>query len=504
MTIRAFNPSIVGDSTLASEMKNSSEYRCMVEYLAKQLHRNPSNTRLLHSIYTAHFLVGVEQLPCQPNITLGTLTSLIDEGAVQEYMSGTRLKELMFGKNGLFVLNKLLMPIVISKDIEGNPICAGGRHRSTMLGFIAYSTALQLKHLGMPVDEAVALLDSQELYVDYLGYDCSTTINPVFTVEKKAGKSVTELDITSQYEELNFLVKSQLVIQLNSSRKPQAGEIESVELSSVGVNPRKSTSVHAGFVRGALDKFKLFRYLSSAELYNGGYGLILRTNLRPATFNSYYPATMRKLFDAVSKTLWAFESGAEDGNFVFRSMLTGCENALPKFDQGKKAWKTPAPKPASSSYIKCTAFVQAFWEGRTLEDWESEIADYDFSPLRKLIAANQAKVVARGEEWVEPEFSLPELAFQLYHTSVVGNEEVNLDKALTRSKDKMTMLTVLDGLLAAWDASLLADQSSFLDYFGVFDAEEEEEDDIDNVNVDVDEAEAEEEDWLSSDLFGAL
>ena len=495
MTIRTFNPSITGDKGLAAEMKSNHGFRLIVERVAKALLKDPSCTTLFHDLFTSHFVR--DGIPVEPNITLGELTALIDVGSVQEYMSGANLKSIMFDKQtGLFSLFKLLLPIVVSEDVDGSPICAGGRHRNTSLGFLGYAVALKLKQSGIFVDDAIAMLDSQVLWCDRLSYDTSGSTNIVLKPATK--KDVADLEGISS-NALNNIVRSQLVIQLNSSRKPQAGEIESVELSSLGVNPRKVTSICNGFKGGVIDKFKLFRYMSSAELYNNGYSLRILANLRIAEYNSYYPATVRKMLDAVSKTLWAFEAGAEDGNYPFRALLTGCENALPKHDPKTGKWKSPAPKPVKSNQASVVEFVETFWQRRPLEEWIGEIPDYDFAQLEKLVKSAEAKTVAAGKVWEVPEFALIELAFQLYHLAAAGNEEVNLDRALTRSKDKYTMLNVLDGLLAEWDAALSADKLDWFSYFQCFTEDEEEEIEYEEVVEEV-----EEEDWLSEDLFGAL
>lgn len=495
MTIRTFNPAITGDKGLASSMKSDHGFRLIVERFAKALLKDPSCTTLFHDLFTSHFLR--DGIPVEPNITLGELTALIDVGSVQEYMSGANLKSIMFDKQtGLFSLFKLLLPIVVSEDVDGTPICAGGRHRNTSLGFLGYAVALKLKQSGVPVDDAINQLDSQVLWVDRLGYDTSGSTNIILRPATK--KDVADLDGISSTS-LNNIVRSQLVIQLNSSRKPQAGEIESVELSSLGVNPRKVSSICNGFKGGVIDKFKLFRYMSSAALYNNGYSLRILANLRIAEYSSYYPATIRKMMDAVSKTLWAFEAGAEDGNYPFRALITGCENALPKHDPKTGKWKSPAPKPAKSSQTAAVEFVNTFWQQRPLEEWQGEIPDYDFSQLEKLIKSAESKTIASGKVWEVPEFNLIELAFQLYHIAAAGNEEVNLDRALTRSKDKFTMLNVLDGLLAEWDAALAADNLDWFSYFQCFDMDDEEAE-----VEEVEEVEVDEQDWLSEDLFGAL
>lgn len=474
MSIRNFKPQISGSKEFSAELKSNKSLLKFAEYAAEQLMQEQSDL-FFFSVFQAYMEVGFPPQPVEPNSTLGHLTSLIDLGAAQEFIQASNLKNIMFGKQGLLTIFKLLRAPLLSYDIDGVMINAGGRHRSTALGLIGYTTALALKRAGMPVDEAVDLIDRQQLYVDFIRYNVTddSSLNLTLVAEKAAGKSIVHLQELEDTSALQFLCTSQLVIQDNSSRKPQAGEIESVELSSVGVNPRNAASVINGFRKGVLDKFKLFRYMSQIKLWEDGYELILKPGFREARYTSYFPATMRKLLDTVSKSLWSHMEESVENNYPFRSLITGCENAIPVFKGG--AYKTPTPKTALASSTYISTFYDSFWfQTETVEGWKEHLTGYDFSRLNLDMSARKAKAEANGEDYNLDtlQLNLVELAFQLYHTTP-GAETINLDKALTRSKDKISFGVIFEGLLSQLDANLHHNDSSLLEYFDVFDLDEE-------------------------------
>lgn len=496
MSIRNFKPSIAGSKEFSLELKSNKSLLKFAEWAAESLHQSADDD-LFFRVFQAHLRVGGK--PVTPNTTLGYLTSLIDVGAVQETISASNLKNLLFGKTGLLTIFKLLKPGLLSRDIEGNPILAGSRHRTASMAIIGYTVALAMKRLGMDVNEAVKLVDAQQLYVEELEYDVmdGDSINLGTRLEKKGTKSILHLDelTPKDAEALQFLCTSQIIIQDNSSRKPQPGEIESVELSSVGVNPRSASSVINGFRNNAIDKFKLFRYLSSAELYDAGYSLLLKASLKEANYSTYFPGTMRKLLDSVSKSLWSHEEQGQEGNYPFRALMTGCENSIPVYVAKSNKYRSATPKAAAISSSAVLSFINRFWQVETMEAWYQLLDGYDFSRFETMLQTLSGKAEAAGEDFIVPELNLVELAFQLYHCSP-GAETINLDKALTRSKDKVSFSTIFEGLLNQLDYNLHQQDSSLLEYFDVFDIEEEEEDD-----VAMDEELQEAEDFMSESLF---
>ena len=495
MSIRNFKPSVIGKDFTAS-LKAQPSLLKLTEWLIKELFET-KNTQLIFNVFFAHFVENGK--PVEPNYTLGQLVSTVDVGSIQEFMSDTRLRELMFGDMGLFKTYKLLVPITISK-VDGEDRNDNGRHRSASFGFLGYALAIGLKQMGMPSEEAVALIDSQAVWVQRLDYDVTNAVVPVFTSTRKGKDTVYSLtilddDSSEEHEKLQNQLTAQFVIQANSSRKPQKGEIEGVELGALGVNIKKPASVINGFRKGAIDKFKLFRFLSQAELYvfGEGYELCLLNSFRMQQYKPYSPITLQKLFDGVAKSLWAHAGGGADKCHPFRSLLTGCENAMPKYSK-EKGWNTPAPRPDKCNNVALLSFVKAFWEPQSLEAWQETVEGYRFEKLDLLVGKLEEASTKQGLEFGLPELSLVELAWQLYHLAD-GAETINLDKALSKSKDKITFFTVFEQLLNQWDVNLEASESNFYEYFEVFAQDEEEEDEVEEDELE------EAQSYMSMSLF---